>query len=84
MTKINNIGFFAPTQYLKGIDRDFLFFYFIGVLFSSHIETLKTAWRLEERIFHNIEKHENLYNGKKWPKKLQTTKQTHKIIKFIQ
>ena len=42
------------------------------------------TWRLEERTFHNIEKHENQNNGKKWPKKLQTTKQTKKIIKFVQ
>ena len=44
---------------------------------------LKTAWRLEERIFHNIEKHENHQNGKKWPKALQMIKQINEIIKFI-
>ena len=81
MTKIANIGFFAPKPYLKGVDPDFLFDR--KFFFSWDIETLKAAWRLEERIFHNIEKHENNYNGKKWPK-LQTTKQTNKIIKFIQ
>ena len=41
------------------------------------------AWNLEEHISHNIEKYENHLNGKKWPKTLQMTKQTNKIIEFI-
>ena len=41
------------------------------------------AWRLEGRIFHNIEKRENHKNGKKWPKTLKITKQINKIIKLI-
>ena len=40
---------------------------------------LKTAWRLEKRIFHNIEKHENqLFGKKKWPK---NCKQQNKLTK---
>ena len=35
-----------------------------------------------ERIFHNIEKHENHYNGKRWPKKLQTAKQTKGYVQY--
>ena len=38
------------------------------------------AWRLEKRIFHNIEKRENYQNGKKWPKTLQMTKKLQKTI----
>ena len=52
--KIANIDSFAPKPNLKGVDRDFLFyrkFCLVGIL--------KTAWSLEERIFHNLEKHEN-------------------------
>ena len=41
--KIANIDFFAPKLYLRGVD----------------IEMLKAAWRLEEHIFHSIEKREN-------------------------
>ena len=55
--KMANIGFFTPKPYLKGVDRDFLFDR--KVWFSWDMETLKVAWRLEKRIFHNIEKHEN-------------------------
>ena len=44
---------------------------------------LKAAWHLDKRILYNIEKHENHLTGKKWPKRLQTTKQTNKIMKFI-
>ena len=47
------------------------------------METLKTAWRLEEHIFQNIEKRENHLNGKKGPKTLQMTKQNNTIIKVI-
>ena len=53
--KIANIGFFAPKPYLKGVDRDFLFdrkFCLVEIL-------KRLAWRLEKRIFHNIEKREN-------------------------
>ena len=52
-----NIGFFDPKPYLKGVDPDFLFER--KFCFNWDIETLKTAWRLENRIFHNIDKHEN-------------------------
>ena len=54
--KIANIGVFAPKPYLKGIDPDFLFDMKFCLV---EIETLKRARRLEKRVFHNIEKHEN-------------------------
>jgi hypothetical protein len=57
--KITNIGFFAPKPYLKGVDQDFLFDSKFCLVEIETIETLKTAWRLEERIFHNNEKREN-------------------------
>ena len=54
---IANIGFFALKPYLKRVDLDFLFDRKFSLVWD--IETLKAAWRLEYRIFHNIEKHEN-------------------------